>query len=119
MTVNIPFSEAALQIAQYFKNPRFKFTVAYELHGTPLQIKIWQALTKIPVGKTVTYNDLAKQLGTSPRVIGNACRNNPLPIIIPCHRAVATNGNGGFCGTTSGKMLELKQWLLAHEQQAN
>ncbi len=84
------------------------------LRGTPFQQRVWQALRTIPFGQTLTYGDLAQQLGTGPRAIGAACRTNPLPLVIPCHRVVAANGLGGFAGK-SESMLKIKKWLLAHE----
>ncbi len=113
---NAKVIEAIEQLEQYFNNPQYKFNLPMKLQGTELQKKVWQALRTIPCGTVKTYGELAEQLGTSPRVIGNACRSNPVPIIIPCHRVVAQNGLGGYCGAESGKMLDTKQWLLRHEQ---
>ena len=59
--------------------------------------------------------ELAELLKTHPRAIGQACRRNPVPIIIPCHRILAKNGIGGFAGETLGQWIEIKSWLLAHE----
>lgn len=103
------------ELAAYFKNPSHSFTIPLHLHGTPFQQRVWEALRRIPSGTTLTYGDLAKQLHTSPRAIGNACRANPIPIIIPCHRILAKNHLGGYTGKTNGKMLAIKQWLLQHE----
>lgn len=81
-------------------------------NGSPFQMKVWEALRSIPYGKTVTYGDLAKQLDTSPRAIGNAVGHNPIGIIIPCHRVIGANGQlTGFAGG-----LERKIWLLEHEK---
>lgn len=103
------------ELNKYFNNPNYKFNIDLELNGTPFQQKVWQALQKIPTGKLVTYGDLAKQLNTSPRAIGNACRSNPIPIIIPCHRVVAQNDLGGYSGKQHGKMMNIKKWLIQHE----
>ena len=73
-------------------------------------------MRRIPAGKTLSYGVLAKKLDTSARAVGNACRANPVPIIVPCHRVVASNGMGGFMGKRSGSPLDLKHWLLAHER---
>lgn len=102
------------KIKQYFYNSNSQLRFLMARQGTFLQNKIWRALQKIPVGKTVTYGELAKKLQTGPRVIGNACRLNPLPIIIPCHRVVAANGLGGYCGKKADA-IKIKKWLLAHE----
>lgn len=103
------------QLELYFQNPKHQFQIKYLMQGTPFQQKVWQALLDIPSGKTLTYQQLANQLQTSPRAIGNACRANRLPIVIPCHRIVAKNHPGGFAGNINGPFLEIKQWLLQHE----
>lgn len=110
--------ETFLQLQRYFDNPQFKFDLPIELIGTPFQIRVWRFLQKIPPGKTLTYGELAKKLKTSARAIGNACRANPLPIIIPCHRIVSATGLGGFAGKQKGEMITIKKALLAHENQA-
>jgi methylated-DNA-[protein]-cysteine S-methyltransferase len=102
------------KIKRYFCDPHCQFDLPMFICGTLLQIKIWQALQKIPVGKVITYGELAKKLNTGPRVIGNACRLNPLPIIIPCHRVIAANGLGGYSGR-SNKAIRVKKYLLAAE----
>jgi len=89
--------------------------VDMQLNVTPFQKKVLQQLQKIPYGETRTYGEIAKILRTSPRAVGNACRNNPLPIIIPCHRVVSATGIGGYDGAKSGKLLEIKRKLLAKE----
>ncbi len=63
----------------------------------------------------MTYGGLATKLGSGARAVGNACRQNPISIIIPCHRVVAANGLGGYAGHTQGKVLDRKRWLLTHE----
>ena len=105
------------QIRSYFGNPRYAFRISLKLSGTPFQERVWRALQRIPVGKTLSYGALARKLDTSARAVGNACRANPVPIIVPCHRVVASNGMGGFMGKRSGAPLNLKQWLLEHERQ--
>lgn len=105
----------AIKIQKYFCNPKFQFKLPTQIKGTPLQQKIWKMLQKIPCGKTVTYGELAQKIGTHPRVIGNACRRNPIPIVIPCHRVVAATGFGGYCGKTCSDFLKIKKWLLMHE----
>lgn len=102
-------------LEKYWQNPKHKFTVPLAPEGTSLQKRVWKALQKIPSGKTITYGELALQIGTGARVIGNACRKNPILILIPCHRVVAKNGLGGFGGDTSGKLIDNKKYLLRHE----
>ncbi len=92
-----------------------KITLDSRLKGSAFQQKVLQQLVLIPYGETRTYGDIAKILKTSPRAVGNACRRNPLPIIIPCHRVVAANGIGGYDGAKSGELLAIKQRLLARE----
>jgi len=107
--------ETVEQLLCYFADPTYLFNLPFALDITPFQQSVLSALQKIPVGKTQTYSDIAKLLNTSPRPIGNACRINPIPIIIPCHRVVAEKDLGGYSGETSGKLLAIKQWLLQHE----
>ncbi len=103
------------ELQAYFENSQYRFRIPVKNQGTPFQQRVWQALTQIPAGTTLTYGDLAKQLGTSARAVGNACRANPTPIVVPCHRIVAKQSLGDFAGKTAGKMITIKQWLLAHE----
>ena len=103
------------QLQQYFINPKYKFVLSLAPQGTVFQQRVWHALGEIPSGTTKTYAELAKQLHTGPRAVGNACRSNPIPIIIPCHRVVARNSLGGFGGEQQGKLLDIKKWLLRHE----
>ena len=103
------------QLKKYFNNPNHTFNLEIDLQGTPFQKTVWQALRTIPMGQTESYGTLAKRLKTSPRAIGNACRTNPIPVIIPCHRVVAKHHIGGFAGDTQGNRITMKQWLLQHE----
>lgn len=104
------------ELTQYFQNPLHRFNLKLTLQGTAFQKCVWRNLQQIPSGQTMSYGELAKKLQTSPRAIGQACKTNPLPIIIPCHRIVANHELGGFAGHTSGKFLEIKKWLLQHEK---
>jgi len=99
----------------YFQDGFRSFDLLLDLRGTPFQCRVWEALRAIPPGQTVTYGALARRLGTSPRAVGGACRANPFPIVVPCHRVVGVGGLGGFAGDRSGRRLELKRWLLRHE----
>ena len=103
------------QLAQFFVNPEHRFTLPLNLQGTDFQCRVWQALTEIPTGQTLTYGELAARLGSGARAVGNACRNNPVSIIVPCHRVVSAAGIGGYSGSTGGREIERKQWLLQHE----
>lgn len=104
------------ELTAYFQNPQHCFQFPWEADGTTFQKRVWQTLCLIPAGATMTYGELAIQLNTSPRAIGNACRANPIPIIVPCHRIVAQHDVGGFFGETTGKMINIKEWLLTHEK---
>jgi methylated-DNA-[protein]-cysteine S-methyltransferase len=103
------------QLQAYFRDPHAPFTVPLALEGTPFQRRVWKALQAIPPGSALTYGELAQQLGTAARAVGGACRTNPIPILIPCHRVVARQGLGGYAGEVTGDPLEIKHWLLQHE----
>jgi len=104
------------QLNNYFSDPGYSFTIPMAIQGTDFQQRVWQALQAIPSGTTFTYGHLAKGLNTSPRAIGNACRTNPIPIIIPCHRIIGQSSLGGYSGCTKGDMMTIKHWLLHHEK---
>lgn len=108
-----PFISA--QLNTYFTNPHHVFTLPVAPAGTDFQQRVWKALCDIPAGTTLTYGALAKQLNSSPRAVGQACRRNPIPIIIPCHRVVGANDLGGYSGETKGKLFAVKEWLLKFE----
>lgn len=114
-----PLSAAAREVAsileRYFQDPAFTPSFALDTGGTPFQRRVWNALQKIPPGTTITYGELADKLGTSARAVGGACRENPVPVVVPCHRVVASGGAGGFMGRRSGPALDIKSWLLSHE----
>lgn len=103
------------QLKRYFAMPQAGFDLPMQQQGTPYQQRVWRALQSIPPGRTMTYGQLAKRMHSSPRAIGNACRQNSLPLLVPCHRVVAAKGLGGFAGETAGPRLALKRWLLQHE----
>jgi methylated-DNA-[protein]-cysteine S-methyltransferase len=109
---------AAKQLARYRENPDTTFDLPLRIEGTELQRGVWDAMCAIPRGRTRTYGELARELGTDARAIGQACGDNKLPIVIPCHRVVAADGIGGFAHSTGGYLLEAKRWLLMHEAPA-
>ncbi len=104
------------QLSQYFENSSAQFSVPLDPGGTPHQQKVWQAMLDIPRGETRSYGELAAELKSGAQAIGQACGANPIPIIIPCHRVVGKSGLGGFMLHARGESLEIKRWLLAHEQ---
>lgn len=112
---NLVIRKIIYKIKKYFDNPKLQLEIPIKITGTRLQKKIWSYLRKIPCGKTITYGELAQIIGTTPRIIGNACRRNHIPIVIPCHRVVAKSKLGGYCGKTNKNFLKIKQWLLEHE----
>lgn len=104
------------QLLGYFHNGTSPASIPIRLQGTDHQRRVWQAIQGIPAGAVATYAELARHLDSHPRAIGGACRRNPVPIIVPCHRVVASNGIGGFAGAVAGKHIGIKQWLLEHEK---
>src|SRR3990172_3145721 len=76
------------QLVGYFTHAHSPFTIPLDPQGTPFQQRVWQVMRTVPPGETRSYGALARELGTCARAVGNACRSNPLPIIIPCHRIV-------------------------------
>ena len=101
------------ELTAYFKSELTRFTVPLVWAGTPFQESVWAALTDIPYGETVSYNEVAHAIGRprSARPVGGAVGRNPLPIIVPCHRVMGSNG--ALTGFTGG--LEFKVSLLTHE----
>ena len=107
---------ACVQLMAYLDNPNFNFDLPLKLSGSKHQVDVWQGMRKIPAGKTLTYGELAAAIGSSARAVGSACGQNPIPVIVPCHRIVAANGGlGGFMGGKLENPLAIKQWLLKHE----
>ncbi|WP_218813854.1 methylated-DNA--[protein]-cysteine S-methyltransferase [Rickettsiella endosymbiont of Dermanyssus gallinae] len=74
--------QVVYELNSYFKDPHFKFTIPYEMVGTAFQKRVWNALSTLPIGTTIRYGELAQKLKTGARAIGQACRTNPLPLII-------------------------------------
>jgi len=108
--------EVAAQLAAYFKDAGFRFDLPLQLEGTEHQRKVWQMMRVIPRGQTLSYGELAAEIGSSPRAVGQACGNNPIPIVVPCHRVVSKAGLGGFMHRADVDALDIKRWLLAHER---
>ncbi len=108
------FNQCQKQLNEYFAGKRFSFDLPIELIGTGFQKQVWSQLTKISYGKTISYRDLAIQLGDPLciRAAASANGKNPLAVIIPCHRVIGSNGS--LTGYAGG--LFRKKWLLEHEQ---
>lgn len=108
--------QLAQDIACWWAHPAHTWRTAWAWPAsTPKQKQVWQAIAEIPCGQTRTYGDLARQLGSSPRAVGQACGRNPLPLLIPCHRVLAAQGLGGFNQGQADDMLKLKILLLQRE----
>jgi methylated-DNA-[protein]-cysteine S-methyltransferase len=114
---------AVRQLERYRDDPDTRFDLPLLIEGTEFQLRLWKALCEIPRGRTLTYGELARKLGDAgfetARAVGQACGDNRLPIVIPCHRVVAASGVGGFAHSTGGFLLEAKRWLLMHESSAD
>ena len=106
---------ACRQIERYLDDPGFRFDLPFDYRGTDFQCRVWRAIHAIPSGETLTYVDIARRLNTAPRPVGGACGANRIPLVIPCHRVLGSNGLGGFMNARSGFPLEVKRWLLRHE----
>jgi O-6-methylguanine DNA methyltransferase len=108
-------AEACRQLQAYLSDPSFSFDLPLETGGTEFQRRAWRAMQAIPPGRAKSYGELAEELHSAPRAVGQACGANPLPVVIPCHRVVAKAGLGGFAHAVSGDFLDYKRWLLDHE----
>lgn len=104
-----------LQLQNYLKGQITAFDVPLMTRGSEFQQKVWSELETIPAGQTRTYGEIARKVGSSPRAIGGACRRNPVAVIVPCHRVISSSGAGGYAGDTAGNNMQVKLWLLAHE----
>ena len=109
-------SVVAEQLRDYSLQAHNKWLVDLPEKGTLFQRKVWCYLQNIPMGTTQSYGQVAKVLNSSARAVGNACRQNPFLLIIPCHRVVKSTGIGGFGGKVDGEAVAIKHWLLAHEK---
>ena len=107
---------ACRQLKRYLADPQWRFTLPLAPEGTAFQRQVWDALTRIPIGESRTYGELARKLHPAPRAVGGACGANPIALVIPCHRVVGSQGSlGGFMGATEGDPIAIKRWLLTHE----
>lgn len=107
-------SMATIQLDEYFQGKRTIFSLPFKLAGTPFQLAVWKELQNIPYGKTTSYKEIAQKINKPKayRAVGMANNKNPLPIIIPCHRVIGSNGK--LIGYAGG--LKLKNYLLELEQ---
>jgi len=107
--------KARKQIDEYFAGKRKSFQIPVSLSGTEFQHSVWSAVTDIPFGKVLSYGEVGHETGrpTAGRAVGGAVGANPVPIIIPCHRVLASDGR--ITGYSGGNGIETKAWLLDHE----
>ena len=109
------FDDVRTQLGEYFAGTRTSFDLPLHALGSSWQQKVWKALLDIPCGETESYGALAARIGApgAARAVGLANGQNPIPIIVPCHRVIGANGSL----TGYGGGLDAKRWLLAHEAQ--
>lgn len=107
--------EAVSQLDEYFAGQRFEFNLPIAAAGTPFQRGVWNELTSIPYGESISYGTLARRVGNAnaSRAVGMANGRNPISIVIPCHRVIGADGSL----TGYGGGLAAKQWLLRHESE--
>lgn len=107
-------SMATIQLDEYFQGKRTVFSLPFKLTGTPFQLAVWKELQNIPYGQTTSYKEIAQKINKPKayRAVGMANNKNPLPIIIPCHRVIGSNGK--LIGYAGG--LNLKNYLLELEK---
>lgn len=108
---------AAAQVTQYLADPDFVFTLPLLQVGSAYQQRVWAAINAIARGTVRTYGQVARDIGSAPRAVGQACGANWFPLVIPCHRVTAAGGLGGFANhdDENGFHLSVKRWLLRHE----
>ena len=109
-------AETVRQLRAWLADPAFVFSLPLRPAGTAFQRRVWNEISAIGSGQTKSYGQLAKNLKNAPRAVGQACGANPYPVVVPCHRVVASDGGlGGFARQRGGFLLDTKRWLLAHE----
>lgn len=109
--------QAARQVERYLADPDFRFELPLAEVGTAFQHRVWDVISSIPRGEVLTYGQVAKLIRSAPRAVGQACGANWFPLVIPCHRVIASGGLGGFSNhdDETGFHLGVKRWLLTHE----
>jgi O-6-methylguanine DNA methyltransferase len=109
------FNQGVLkEIKDFFAGKVIRFSSPLHPRGRPFEMRVWQALQRIPLGETRSYEDIAQAIGSprACRAVGGANSKNPIPLLIPCHRVIRKNGAlGGFSGG-----IKIKEWLLQFEQ---
>lgn len=111
---------AAEQLLEYFAGVRAGFDLPLDPQGSPFDLAVWRELRRIPHGGTISYAELARRVGrpSAARAVGGANGRNPLPIVVPCHRVIASDGLGGYAGGLAMKRvlldLEARQATIEH-----
>lgn len=107
--------EAAKQIDLYLKGSLPKFHLPLKVSGTPFQLAVWRAIAKVPFGKTVSYGEIAADIGKpqAARAVGAAVGANPTPLLVGCHRVLGSSGS--ITGYSGGQGIKTKELLLEHE----
>lgn len=111
-------SEVCRQLKAFLRDPNFKFDLPFSYDGTDFQVKVWNVIRTIPAGAVLSYMEVARRVGSAPRPVGMACGENRLPLLVPCHRVVGSRDIGGFMHTRRGGAIDVKRWLLHHENPA-
>ncbi len=108
-------AEAVRQLQAYFDGALLRFDLPLHMAGTDFQLRCWEVLLEIPFGETLSYGEQARRVGNAKasRAVGGANHRNPLCIIVPCHRVIGASG----ALTGYGEGVDMKAWLLAHEQE--
>lgn len=103
------------QLDQYLEGNLAKFSIPLKVSGTPFQLAVWRAIAKVPFGKSISYGEIAHQIGKplAARAVGAAVGANPTPLLVGCHRVLGSTGS--ITGYTGGKGVSTKKQLLAHE----
>jgi methylated-DNA-[protein]-cysteine S-methyltransferase len=115
--VNALAAETIRQLRAYLADADFVLALPLQPAGTRFQRRVWEEIARIPNRQTKSYGELAKAIKSAPRAVGQACGANPYPVVVPCHRVIAADGGlGGFARQGGDFFLEIKRWLLAHEQ---
>ncbi|MFA6164537.1 MAG: methylated-DNA--[protein]-cysteine S-methyltransferase [Methylobacter sp.] len=107
--------EIQQQLNQYWLDTDQLINIKLLKQGSAYRNRVWYELCQIPFGEIITYSALARKIGSSARAVGNACRDNPYALFIPCHRVVSVSGMGGYCGQTEGNLMAIKYKLLEFE----
>ena len=114
---NAVAEQAVKQIRRYLDDAAYAFDLPLQTVGTTFQNNVWRVISSIKRGEIMTYGAVAKEIGSAPRAVGQACGANWYPLVIPCHRVTAAGGLGGFAHHESSDDFYsgVKRWLLAHE----